>query len=218
MKFLGKILAVDDFHFCAFSFMPILIFSNSSKAFCNVCSLASFFFCCVSLLIGCIQQHHHLWPKKFLIFGQQHEMSIATRIMKPAMHAVLMRYGMAFPGWKASLVSCSLEGKMNSCSSTDLDGSGVVGLMIMIPVLSGKIFNSSKILTSSKFSELVAAGVENFAPFGRVILHELLNAASPIPEIFTTSSWNLGENTCPEHLTYNVVSCGTENMVLFPVM
>ena len=55
-----------------------------------------------------------------------------------------------------------------------------------------------------------AAGVVNFAPFGNVIVHECLKTASPIPQSVTASSLYLLDRLLSEHLTYNLVSCGTE--------
>ena len=55
-----------------------------------------------------------------------------------------------------------------------------------------------------------AAGVVNFAPLGSVIVHECLNTASPIPLSVTASSFYLLDRLLSEHLTYSLVSCGTE--------
>ena len=59
-------------------------------------------------------------------------------------------------------------------------------------------------------SVVFAAGVVNFAPLGSVIVHECLNTASPMPRSVTASSLYLFERLLSEHLTYNLVSCGTE--------
>ena len=82
----------------------------------------------------------------------------------------------------------------------------------------GNILISLNILLSDNCSAILIVGVLNFEPFGNMMLHSVLNEASPIPLISIVSSVYFSCSRNSLHLMYNFILAGIEKIVEFPLI
>ena len=91
-------------------------------------------------------------------------------------------------------------------------------LLIFKSVGIGNILINLNILLSGSCSVILIIGVLNFEPFGNMMLHPVLNEASPIPSISIVSSVYFSCSRNSLHFMYNFVLADIEKIVEFPLI